>query len=273
MNAINGRFSLPRGFRSMHCLIIGAFVALNVGGAIPNAVCAERHLFEIVATSLTVPQGGSETIKWDVTRNGVTKRGTVKFGEGTYTASQMATALADSINAEVPGAATPEAEFVEMAEDVSEISTRNGSLDAVVNLEVENFISLVQSEFDFDADPDTGEDFLLAPGHFEVTGAGGIDVSFDAPTNTTANELAVLLGDAMSSTPGYDVDVIGSTVRFKTPSPGRVAFLPNGPGLEYVLGTPQPIPAVSEWGLSVMTLLLLTVGTVVLGRRRRPAAM
>ena len=34
----------------------------------------------------------------------------------------------------------------------------------------------------------------------------------------------------------------------------------------------QPaIPATSEWGLVVMTLLALTVGTVVLGRPRRRA--
>ena len=32
------------------------------------------------------------------------------------------------------------------------------------------------------------------------------------------------------------------------------------------------IPAVSEWGLMVMTLLALTAGTVVIGRRRRPTA-
>ncbi len=32
-----------------------------------------------------------------------------------------------------------------------------------------------------------------------------------------------------------------------------------------------PIPTSSEWGLIVMTLLLLTAGTVVLGRTRRPA--
>ena len=32
-----------------------------------------------------------------------------------------------------------------------------------------------------------------------------------------------------------------------------------------------PIPTVSEWGLIVITLLLLTAGTVVIGRRRRPA--
>ena len=31
------------------------------------------------------------------------------------------------------------------------------------------------------------------------------------------------------------------------------------------------IPTVSEWGLIVMTLLLLTAGTIVFGRRRRPA--
>ena len=32
------------------------------------------------------------------------------------------------------------------------------------------------------------------------------------------------------------------------------------------------VPTVSEWGLAVMTLLLLTAGTVVLGRLRRSAA-
>ena len=35
---------------------------------------------------------------------------------------------------------------------------------------------------------------------------------------------------------------------------------------------PPPIPTVSEWGLIIMTLLLLTAGTVVFARRRRPAA-
>ncbi len=34
----------------------------------------------------------------------------------------------------------------------------------------------------------------------------------------------------------------------------------------------DPIPTVSEWGLVVMTLLVLTAGTVVIGRRRRAAA-
>ena len=30
------------------------------------------------------------------------------------------------------------------------------------------------------------------------------------------------------------------------------------------------VPTVSEWGLIVMTLLLLTAGTIVFSRRRRP---
>ncbi|MFQ5461125.1 MAG: IPTL-CTERM sorting domain-containing protein [Phycisphaerae bacterium] len=33
----------------------------------------------------------------------------------------------------------------------------------------------------------------------------------------------------------------------------------------------QPIPTMSEWGLVVMTVLLLTTGTVILGWRRRTA--
>lgn len=34
---------------------------------------------------------------------------------------------------------------------------------------------------------------------------------------------------------------------------------------------PEAVPTVSEWGLIIMTLLLLTAGTIVFGRRRRPA--
>ncbi|MCG8408187.1 MAG: IPTL-CTERM sorting domain-containing protein [Phycisphaerales bacterium] len=40
------------------------------------------------------------------------------------------------------------------------------------------------------------------------------------------------------------------------------------------VGQPSPpIPTVSEWGLIVMALLLLTAGTIVLGRRNRTVAM
>jgi len=33
----------------------------------------------------------------------------------------------------------------------------------------------------------------------------------------------------------------------------------------------NPVPTITEWGLISMTLLLLTAGAVVIGRRRRPA--
>lgn len=44
----------------------------------------------------------------------------------------------------------------------------------------------------------------------------------------------------------------------------------NSPGGE-IRGqiTPAPIPTVSEWGMIIMTLLFLTVGTIVVGRRVR----
>ncbi|UCC29233.1 MAG: hypothetical protein JSU86_13645, partial [Phycisphaerales bacterium] len=47
---------------------------------------------------------------------------------------------------------------------------------------------------------------------------------------------------------------------------GDLLFLFNHPGS--VIGYDDPIPAVSEWGLVAMTLLVVTAGTVVLTRRR-----
>ena len=38
-----------------------------------------------------------------------------------------------------------------------------------------------------------------------------------------------------------------------------------------VLPVANPIPAVSDWGMAVMTLLVLTAGTLVYMRRRPPA--
>ena len=42
--------------------------------------------------------------------------------------------------------------------------------------------------------------------------------------------------------------------------------------LTYRLVRPETIPTLSEWGVMIMTLLVLTAGTLVFGRRRRPAA-
>jgi hypothetical protein len=44
---------------------------------------------------------------------------------------------------------------------------------------------------------------------------------------------------------------------------------PHGEVLRYDTAMPEPIPTVSEWGLVVMTLLVLTVGSVLLVRTRR----
>ncbi len=46
---------------------------------------------------------------------------------------------------------------------------------------------------------------------------------------------------------------------------------PNQEPPAFEIPCPHPIPTVSEWGLIIMTLLLLTAGTVVFGRRRRAA--
>lgn len=54
-----------------------------------------------------------------------------------------------------------------------------------------------------------------------------------------------------------------------TPNALQADLNGNGTG---DLCEPGTIPTVSEWGLMVMTVLVLTVGTVVFGRRRRPAA-
>lgn len=51
-------------------------------------------------------------------------------------------------------------------------------------------------------------------------------------------------------------------------------LVPDGGSLctcEFEVSEPK-VPTVSEWGLIVMTLLSLTAGTIIFGRRRRPAA-
>ncbi|NOX57703.1 MAG: IPTL-CTERM sorting domain-containing protein [Planctomycetes bacterium] len=50
------------------------------------------------------------------------------------------------------------------------------------------------------------------------------------------------------------------------PTGAHQIVLPAGPIMS------APVPTVSEWGLIIMTLLLLTGGTIVLGRRRTPVA-
>jgi len=64
------------------------------------------------------------------------------------------------------------------------------------------------------------------------------------------------------------------------PQPEQVLLtfeVPGTPKLSHAWAseccTPRrDVPTVSEWGLIVMTVLVLTAGTIVLGRRRRAAA-
>ncbi len=70
---------------------------------------------------------------------------------------------------------------------------------------------------------------------------------------------------------------------WETTGPGikRVEIIGNNPfgggfimhdDMEYPAGCGGgAIPTVSEWGLIILTLLLLTAGTIVFGRRRSPA--
>ena len=46
----------------------------------------------------------------------------------------------------------------------------------------------------------------------------------------------------------------------------------GGTSCQFFYCTGEAIPTVSEWGLIVLTLLGMTAGTVMFGRRRRPAA-
>ena len=45
-------------------------------------------------------------------------------------------------------------------------------------------------------------------------------------------------------------------------------FVGQSIDLAFVITSPSNIPTVSEWGLIVMALMLLTAGTLVLARRR-----
>ncbi len=124
---------------------------------------------------------------------------------------------------------------------------------------------------------DGGWDSGLARASFDMTG-----VDFDPIQGSV---MRFYLG-----TPGTGVEVAGESVtnlliqqaHYVAPPEDFEPFL-TGMGLEYyvmnedndvlfVTTPPFVTPAVSEWGLIVMALLLLTAGTVVLGRRRPAAA-
>lgn len=66
----------------------------------------------------------------------------------------------------------------------------------------------------------------------------------------------------------YSVDVLGRTLTTVGEIPPD-AFLGFSAGIAVVPIPPPPIPIVSAWALCVMTLLMLTVGTIMIQRYRR----
>lgn len=121
----------------------------------------------------------------------------------------------------------------------------------------------------------------------DLVGSTALDVILRLPTQEFTNEVSnpgwsVPIGQtAFDLIPG--ADFVSSMPPLVRVSEGIVAiysdiegepprFYQDDRGLGAMLQDGHDIPTVSAWGLSVMTLLALTAGTVVLGRRRQAAA-
>lgn len=66
----------------------------------------------------------------------------------------------------------------------------------------------------------------------------------------------------------FGIDVVDGTVTTLAVIPPDM-FLGWGAGIAVVPTPPPPIPTISRWGLIMMTLLVLTVGTIMIQRYRR----
>lgn len=141
------------------------------------------------------------------------------------------------------------------------------------------------------------------PTHMTLVGGSACDVChhppspFTRPGNCYREELTALMGggllieEAIDQADGMDSDGDGVSngeeiTTPRTDDPGQIGYNPGLIGSqgtdpcgtdpdEAVTGTPETppivIPTVSEWGLILLTLSLLTGGTLVIARRRRLA--
>ena len=82
-----------------------------------------------------------------------------------------------------------------------------------VRIEWEDFVSAAAGAIHFDPDPDTNMATLLTAGHFEMTGPGALNVSFDASIGTSPDQLALLLASGLNLA-GYNPQVSGEIVKF-----------------------------------------------------------
>ncbi|MCG8406942.1 MAG: IPTL-CTERM sorting domain-containing protein [Phycisphaerales bacterium] len=110
-----------------------------------------------------------------------------------------------------------------------------------------------------------------------------IDELINAGNPLGVNDSVTVTGGTIAETPwitfrdGSNLSNDPETGALQVNNNAILNALPNYSGtaeveeFDLLLGA-EPIPTVSEWGLIVMTLLLLTLGTVVLGQRRPAAA-
>lgn len=110
------------------------------------------------------------------------------------------------------------------------------------------------------------------PGDPEIGPVGdGVEWFEDQEGEHYESETAVCtLAELQTMLPGYDLRRFSATGR----DPNSIVYVQQAtvPAAGFVITA--PIPTVSEWGLIIMTLLLLTAGTIVFGhlRQRQPAA-
>lgn len=135
-----------------------------------------------------------------------------------------------------------------------------GTLD--IEFFIQPMLTFKRVSDDFEVPFDTAD--ALSPIRLNATGAPfvhSVDPSLDIFTNPGAQFV-----------PGVEETVPGDPSSQETRA--MVAENASG-GVRHVVIPPTPpgdIPAVSEWGLIVMTVLVLTAGTIVFSRWRRPVA-
>jgi len=119
--------------------------------------------------------------------------------------------------------------------------------------------------FNFAPDPSTGMAVLEDAGSFGVTGPGGLDASFTAPSGTTGAQLAAIFAADMTI-PGYNVELVGSEVVFSTDDPGNIKFQTDGDGIDYEAF--PSVPAVPEPSTLTLFGLALLCCSAIAWRRR-----
>ena len=222
-----------------HVAWLAALIALAAGGRPAVADVTFK-------ANKGVTDGQSFTFTLDFNNDGDVKMidVTVNANSGDLSAGDVAKSISDQINKKFtrdPPYASAQGTTVTVAGiRVSGPSEQPGNAPL-------NFITTAMNaptpstvEIAFNPSLVTGTDVLTSPGSYTLAGPDGLSASFTAPTGDTGDQLAVLLGNVLSSQ-GYSATVIGADVLFTTAAPGEVDFTPNGTGIDYTLtSVPEP---------------------------------